>query len=173
MGEPFVLHGAWRVKFMHGGPVPPPPVQIQQLVSWTDFGDASATAFAGSALYTLAFDAPDSAPQLPYVLDLGAVRCSARIKLNGQDLGTVFTKPYRVVIPTLNPRDNLLEIEVTGTSANRIRDLDVRKVPWKIFYDANMLNQNYKPFDASDWPVADQGLLGPVTLQRIKESDSR
>ena len=27
------------------------------------------------------------------------------------------------------------------------------------------VNIAYKPFDASNWPVFDSGLLGPVTLQ--------
>ena len=59
---------------------------------------------------------------------------------------------------------NLLEVEVTNLSANRIRDLDLRKVPWKIFHDINFVNLDYKPFDASAWPLRASGLLGPVTL---------
>jgi hypothetical protein len=53
---------------------------------------------------------------------------------------------------------------VTNLSANRLRDLDRREVPWRIFHDINLVNINYKPFDASVWPVMDSGLLGPVTL---------
>jgi hypothetical protein len=98
-------------------------------------------------------------------LDLGKVVQSARVRLNGQDYGTVFTTPYRVQAGGLKPKDNVLEIEVTGTSANRIRDLDVRGVDWKIFHDANVLNRKYKKFDASDWKVSQQGLIGPVTLR--------
>jgi hypothetical protein len=62
-------------------------------------------------------------------------------------------------------RENVLEVEVTGTSANRIRDLDLRSVKWRNFHDANVLNTKYAPFDSSAWPVAPQGLLGPVILQ--------
>jgi len=64
-------------------------------------------------------------------------------------------------------KDNLLEVEVTSTAANRVRDLDRRKVVWKNFYDINFVNMDYKPFDASGWPVADAGLLGPVTLRKL------
>ena len=56
-------------------------------------------------------------------------------------------------------------MEVTSTSANRIRDLDRRGVKWKIFYDTNIVNMRYKPFDASKWSVAESGLIGPVTLR--------
>ncbi len=49
-------------------------------------------------------------------------------------------------------------------SANRIRDLDRRGVRWKKFYDVNLVDQRYKPFDASGWDLTPSGLLGPVTL---------
>jgi hypothetical protein len=34
--------------------------------------------------------------------------------------------------------------------------------------DANVVNINYKPFDASGWPLTPSGLLGPVTLTPLK-----
>lgn len=67
----------------------------------------------------------------------------------------------------LKPAGNKLEVEVTSVSANRIRDLDRRGVQWKIFKDINIVNVNYRPFDASDWPLTDSGLLGPVTLTAV------
>ena len=106
---------------------------------------------------------------IPYIWNpcwqAGKVCQSARVRLNGKDYGTLFTPPFRVVVDNLKPTDNLLEVEVTSTSANRIRDLDRRGVKWQNFYDINFVNLNYKKFDASDWPLTDAGLLGPVTLQ--------
>jgi alpha-L-rhamnosidase len=163
-GSPVEITGAWTVKFLEGGPVLPKELRTKKLTSWTQLGGPDAESFAGTALYTLTFDAPGNTAE-HWSLDLGKVSQSARVRLNGQDLGTVFTPPFRVAVETLKPKGNLLEVEVTSTSANRIRDLDRRKVPWKIFYDANVLNVNYKPFEASTWPLADAGLLGPVTLQ--------
>jgi hypothetical protein len=52
-------------------------------------------------------------------------------------------------------------------AANRIRDLDRRGVNWKIFKDINLVNVDYQPFDASNWPLTDCGLLGPVTLTAV------
>ncbi|MCU0787007.1 MAG: hypothetical protein MUC91_02280, partial [Verrucomicrobia bacterium] len=66
------------------------------------------------------------------------------------------------------PADNVLEVEVTNTSANRIRDLDRRGVSWQTFHDINFVNMNYKEFDASNWPLEDSGLLGPVRLIPVR-----
>ena len=76
----------------------------------------------------------------------------------------LITPPFRVVTTALKPKGNRLELEVTNVSANRIRDLDRRKVTWKNFYDINFVNIDYQPFDAANWPLFDSGLLGPVTL---------
>jgi hypothetical protein len=53
---------------------------------------------------------------------------------------------------------------VTNLSANRIADLDRRKVNWKKFYEINFVNIRYRKFDASGWALTDSGLLGPVQL---------
>jgi len=105
-----------------------------------------------------------------FFLDLGDVRQSARVKLNGKDYGTLITPPFRVVVDNLKPTGNTLEVEVTSVAANRIRDLDRRSVPWKTFRDINIVDLNYKPFDASHWPLTDCGLLGPVTLYPVTAS---
>ena len=44
-----------------------------------------------------------------------------------------------------------------------------RKVRWKYFYDINLVNKNYRPFDASNWPLQESGLFGPVRMQAIKK----
>jgi hypothetical protein len=87
--------------------------------------------------------------------------------LNGKDYGTLITSPFRVLVDNLKPEGNVLEVEVTSVAANRIRDLDRRGVPWKNFHDINFVNLDYKPFNAADWPLAESGLLGPVTLTPV------
>jgi hypothetical protein len=166
IAAPVPLSGTWQVKFLQGGPATPAPFGTQNLASWTQLGDANAQRFAGAALYTLRFDAPSKDLKSVW-LDLGKVCQSARVRLNGKDLGTLITAPFRVVVEKLKPRDNLLEVEVANVSANRIRDLDRQGVNWKNFHDINFVNLAYKPFDASNWPLADSGLLGPVTLTPV------
>ena len=166
-GTPVPLTGTWHVKFVEGGPTLPGPFQTDHLDSWTKLGDAATQSFAGTALYSMTFDAPGGRLG-PWSLDLGQVCQSARVRLNGIALGNVFTAPFRVTLGELRLKDNVLEVEVTNTSANRIRDLDVRHVPWKIFHPPNVLSVAYGPLDASHWPVADSGLIGPVTLRPEK-----
>ena len=154
------------MKFISGGPTLPADSQITKLASWTTFADTNAQNFAGTASYSTTFDAP-AGDSKNYFLDLGDVRQSARVKLNGKDYGTLITPPFRVVVDNLKPTGNTLEVEVTSVAANRIRDLDRRGVKWKIFKDINIVNVDYKPFDASNWPLTDCGLLGPVTLTAV------
>jgi hypothetical protein len=165
-GTPAEIYGSWNVKFISGGPTLPADAQITRLASWTTFADTNSQSFAGTAKYEIIFDAPNSAGK-NYYLDLGDVRQSARVRVNGKDYGTLITPPFRVVVDNLKPTGNTLEVEVTSVDANRIRDLDRRGVKWKTFHDINIVDINYKPFDASNWPLTDCGLLGPVTLTPV------
>jgi len=164
------ITGTWQVKFIAGGPELPASFETRRLVSWTELRDTNAHRFAGTALYSIKFDRPGQPADL-WLLDLGKVCDSARVRLNRRELGTLINPPYRIALEGLNARENLLEIEVTNLSANRIRDLDRRGVQWKIFHDINFVNVNYRPFDASDWPLRDSGLLGPVTLVPATQFD--
>jgi hypothetical protein len=164
------LTGRWSVRFLEGGPVLPPPFASDTIVPWTGRGDADADRFAGTARYTLVFDAPDTASR--HLLTLGTVHASARVRLNGRDLGVLLEPFFSVETGSLRPADNVLEVDVTNLSANRIRDLDRRGVPWKIFRDINVVGIDYKPFDASGWPVRTSGLTGPVTMQPLADGTS-
>jgi hypothetical protein len=168
-GQPVEITGPWNVKFILGGPTLPADFQTAKLVSWTTFPDTNTQAFAGTAKYTLEFNLQVARDTLKreLQLDLGDVRQSARVRVNGKDYGTLITPPFRVVVDNLKPAGNTLEVEVTSVAANRIRDLDRRGVPWKTFRDINIVDINYKPFDASNWPLTDCGLLGPVTLTAV------
>ncbi len=106
-------------------------------------------------------------PLLAFALDLGNVSQSARVRVNGKDYGTLITPPFRVVVDNLKSTGNVLDVEVTSVAANRIRDLDRRGVNWKIFKDINIVDENYRPFNAANWPLTDCGLLGPVTLTPV------
>lgn len=145
----------------------PSSFETQSLASWTERPEPAAQAFAGTARYRTQFAAPAGAGPATgegWILDLGRVCQSARVRLNGEELGTVFIPPYRVWIGHLPPGTHRLEIEVTNVSANRIRDLDRRGVAWRTFHDINFVNMDYKAFDASNWPLTESGLLGPVRL---------
>lgn len=156
------LTGPWSVTFLEGGPELPENYTADRLESWTMRGGTAET-FAGTARYEMTFEL-GSKPE-DYLLDLGRVCESARVYINDQYVGALFSLPFRVPIGAYTrPGANTIAIEVTNLAANRIRDMDRRGVPWKKFHDANFVNIRYKPFDASKWPLMDSGLLGPVRL---------
>jgi len=160
--------GEWRVDFIEGGPKLPAATTTSKLASWTALGGDDARVFAGTARYTVEFDRPTSDAD-GWVLSLGRVCESARVKLNGNDLGTLWCAPFTISTDRMiRAGRNTLEIEVTNLAANRIADLDRRHVNWKSFHEINFVNRNYKPFDASGWPLRDSGLLGPIELIPMK-----
>ncbi|TDH24591.1 hypothetical protein EXU57_14720 [Segetibacter sp. 3557_3] len=168
-GTPTELKGTWQIQFIKGGPELPKPITTSDLKSWTELGGDEAKRFAGTARYRLEWDAPTQKAD-DWLLDLGEVRESARIRLNGRDVATAWSIPFQVRIGEyLKPGKNILELEVTNLAANRIRDMDQRKVDWKIMREINFVDINYKPFDASGWEITPSGLIGPVRLQPLKK----
>jgi hypothetical protein len=165
-GRAIVLGGECSVHFVEGGPVIPRDFQASHLGSWTESDDPEAKRFSGTAIYSMRFSLPqDGAGVLEWRLDLGRVADSARVSINGRDITTLWCAPFCADVRRyLRSGDNLLQVEVTNVAANRIRDLDRRHVDWKSFYEINFVNRDYRPFDASGWPLRDSGLLGPVVL---------
>lgn len=162
--EPFEITGEWQVDFVDGGPAFPSSFKSKKLNSWTILGDSLAQCFAGTAKYSISFNLPDKATD-DWLLDLGKVCESAKVKLNGEVVGALWSFPFNLFVGKfLKQGENILELEVTNLSANRIRDLDKRKVDWKKFFLVNIF---YKKFDAAKWPIMDSGLLGPVTLTPV------
>ncbi|MBI5691242.1 MAG: glycoside hydrolase family 2 protein [Verrucomicrobia bacterium] len=166
------LTGEWTVTFSSGGPSLPAPFRCRDLKTWTELGGEAARAFGGTAVYRLEFDRPvlDSAV---CALDLGRVADSARVRLNGTEVGALISAPWRVVLApgsALRPGRNVLEVAVTNLAANRIADLDRRDATWKKFYNTNYparLAANRGAdgnFSAAAWTPRESGLLGPVTL---------
>lgn len=166
-GEPVALAGNWSIDFIDGEPAKPAAFRTDKLGSWTDRDDPEAKRFAGTARYRLEFDRPANITG-ESVLDLGDVREAAVVRLNGKEIGHAWSLPFQLPLPALKERGNVLEIDVTNMSANRIRDIDIRGVKWRIFKEINYVNIDYKPFDASGWPLSASGLLGPVRLVPVR-----
>jgi hypothetical protein len=159
-GAPVAITGNWAISFTKGGPELPAARQTAALKSWTEIGsDEAVQRFGGTARYRIEFDAPTTRAE-DWLLDLGDVRESARVRLNGREVTTAWS--------ILRPGRNVLELDVTNLAANRIRDMDKKGEKWKIMYEINFVNINYRPFDASGWDLTPSGLLGPVTLTPLR-----
>jgi hypothetical protein len=163
--EPAVDGGLWRIEFTEGGPVYPGNLQVDDLLSWTDLGDDESRRYAGTAKYVMEFHWDKKSKQA--VLNLGDVKDCARVTINGEELGTLLGPVFKMKVDNLIQGKNRLEVEVTNVAANRIRDLDKRGVVWRKFKDINLVNIDYKPFDASVWEIREAGLLGPVTVTEL------
>ncbi len=167
-GSPIPVSGRWHVAFASGGPELPPAFSTEHLSSWTDQGGESER-FAGTARYVIEVTLPRGARADDWRLDLGDVRETARVFVNGAEVDRLWSLPFSTRVGAhFRPGLNVIALEVTNLAANRIRDLDVRKVPWKNFYEINFVNINYRSFDASTWPLQPSGLLGPVQLVPLR-----
>ena len=103
------------------------------------------------------------------MLSLGDVRESARVRINGQEVCTLWALPYQCYIGKyLQQGENLIEIEVTNLPANRIAEMDRQKIPWRKFKDINVAALNYKKGNYAGWQPVSSGLLGPVRLIPMK-----
>jgi hypothetical protein len=173
-GEPQEVRGTWSITFEDGGPDLPPAAQTGELGSWTELGGDAVKSFSGAATYRISFPLP-AAGRGAWLLDLGRVHDSARVRLNGRDLGTVLGPGFRLMVDAdLMREDNQLEVRVTNLMANRIAELDRRGVFWKKFYNVNFparLAENRGVtglFDAALWSPRPSGLIGPVLLTPIE-----
>jgi hypothetical protein len=185
------ITGAWRVTFDPKWGGPKKPVTFATLEDWTQRPEPGIKYFSGTAAYTKTFDLPPSAlgPRPPALfLDLGTVHALAEVRLNGKNLGVVWTAPWRVNISSaVKAKRNRLEIKVTNVWANRLigdeqqpADCDFGRGdfgfggPLKAFPDWFLKGQprpSPDRFTFTTWnyfnkssPLVSSGLLGPVTL---------
>ena len=174
-GEAQRLGGVWSVHFVEGEAQLPPPLRMRQLYSWTTDPDSDVyKSFSGTARYKLDFQWLKQ-PTGDWLLDLGRVAETARVRLNGRDLGTLITSPFRVRVPRGALREwNTLEVEVSNLMLNRIIGMERRGVRYKKFYNTNFPARRPENrgadglFDATKLAPRDSGLLGPVTLTPIE-----
>ncbi|NBB29689.1 glycosyl hydrolase [Cellulophaga sp. BC115SP] len=153
----------WSLAFQTGGPILPQNRTLRNLDFWTNTTDTTAQFFSGTALYSTQFEWKKSTSR--YILDLGQVAESAKVFVNKQEVGILWSVPFQIDISKyLKNGTNVIEIEVANLMANRIRYMDQHQISWRNYHEINFVNAHYKPFDASNWKVMDAGLKGPVRI---------
>lgn len=168
-GERLMLDGPWQLTFIKGGPTLPKPQDLSALRSWTALDVEGGESFSGTARYATVVELPDSW-EGDVLLDLGTVKESARVLVNGVAVDTLIGPKYATIIRrNLFTGRDTLQVEVTNLMANRIADLDRRGVFWKRFYNVNFparLAENRRDglFSAAGWEPIESGLLGPVSI---------
>ncbi|MBN8850568.1 MAG: glycosyl hydrolase [Sphingobacteriales bacterium 50-39] len=179
------LRGPWAVSFdtVWGGPA---KVRFDSLYDWTRSGVDGIRYYSGIAHYRKIFDAPVKSVPVGAAavrsgdriyLDLGVVKDMARVRLNGADLGVVWTAPWRVDITDhLRAGNNELDIEVVNRWPNRLigderrPDDGIKDGKWPEWLLAGKPRMSgrytfttYKHYSA-DSPLLPSGLLGPVRV---------
>ncbi|HEV3249686.1 MAG TPA: glycosyl hydrolase, partial [Puia sp.] len=162
--ELFTLEGNWNIKFQpyRGAPA---SAQFDKLISWSESKDTGIKYFSGTATYTKTVTAKADWFQkgAQVLLDLGDVKNIAEVKVNGQLVGTVWKKPYRIdITKALKPGNNELAIGVTNLWVNRlIGDRQPGAGDKKITYTT-------MPFYLANSKLLPSGLLGPVRILSLK-----
>jgi hypothetical protein len=163
--ERIALSNPWNIEFGEGGPVIPKGLNTDTLRLWTDLPHDETASFSGTAVYSTTFTT-EGIKAGKYMLNLGTVYESAKVKLNGVDAGYCWSHPFIIdVTRYVQSGQNLLEVEVANLAANRIRWMDQQGIVWRNYHEINFVNIDYKPFDASGWQVMPSGLAGPVILE--------
>jgi len=171
------IEGPWSVTFDAALGGPSGPVEFPTLSRWDRNPDDAIKYYSGQAVYRATFQAPVPSANARVFLDLGTVHKLARVTFNGDDLGTVWTPPYRVeVTGKLKPGPNLIEVAVVNTWVNRLigDEQPANKGTRTLKWDDGMLGGTPHPAGrytfttARDYtaesPLQESGLLGPVHL---------
>jgi hypothetical protein len=162
--ESITFTNPWNLHFSQGGPELPADQKLDKLTSWTELPDEKLKSFSGTGVYTTTFNLPIKNAK-EYVLSLNQVDESAKVFINGQEVGILWSIPFEARVGKfLKAGNNTIKIEVVNLMANRIRDMDIKKIKWRNYHEINFVDINYKDFDAAKWDVMPSGLLGPVTL---------
>jgi hypothetical protein len=181
--------GPWEVRFdpKWGGPAA--PVTFTNLQDWSKHADPGIRYYSGTAAYRTTFQTARDAKDRLF-LNLGTLKNVASVRLNGQELGVVWCAPWRVEITqAMRPGTNDLEITVANLWPNRlIGDEQLQDdCAWtmtgfgtaqlKAWPDWLLGKQprtsgrltfaSWKHWN-KDAPLFNSGLLGPVTIQAMR-----
>jgi hypothetical protein len=163
------LQGPWRLSFIDEAPRVNRTFELDTLQTWETLDDDSLRVMMGTGVYETRFKLTKK--QLgrgcSWRIELGDVRESARVYLNGQFLGCAWSAPFSLPCgQSLRAGTNEIRIEVTNLPANRIRELDRRQVPWRKMEGINLVDINYKHTTYEGWDLVPSGLNSPVFLVR-------
>ncbi len=154
------IGGPWEVEFApHRGA--PAGATFDRLQSWTEQVDPGIRYFSGTATYRTRFRLAAVAPGSVLYLELGDVRELAHVRLNGNDLGVLWKKPFRVKIGgAARAGENRLAIDITNLWPNRLIG-DQLLPPGQRITRTNITRYR------ADSPLLPSGLLGPVVLREM------
>jgi hypothetical protein len=153
-GEELALDGGWTLSL----PGRPPVDLAGAPRPWTELGPEAA-GFAGIGTYSTQVEVPAGlCDGRPVVLALGDVGDLARVRVDGTDVGVVWTQPWELdVTAAMRPGRTTVEVEVANAWMNRLI-AEATAPTGEIFGPVAAV---YAP----DAPLHECGLRGPVVLR--------
>ena len=148
----------WSVQFETGKGGPENRVTFNTLSDWSKNSDDKIKYFSGHAIYTNNFKI-SKLPEGETYIDLGKVMVMAKVKINGQEVGGVWTAPYRLNITKyLKKGVNNIEVDVVNNWRNRlIGEKNMPESERFTFQTFTYLDKNSE--------LQESGLIGPVEIQ--------
>ena len=161
------LAGPWTLSFTEEHPKVNKTFKLDSLQTWEALGDDSARVMMGTGVYTTKISLAKRDLKGKWHIDLGDVRESARVFINGKFIGCAWSVPFVLDCQnTLKAGINEIRIEVTNLPANRIADYDRRGIKWRKMEEINVVDINYKRTTYENWEPVPSGLNSQVRLIR-------
>ena len=159
----------WDLYFTEEAPAVGRQYAFRTLRTWEGLDERTAVTM-GTGVYSTTLQMSKEEAAQPWTIDLGDVRESARVYVNGTFVGCAWAVPFTLDCGrAFRPGANEIRIEVTNLPANRIADMDRRGVPWRKFHDINVVDIHYKHTTYEGWAPVPSGLAGRVVLRRTEE----
>lgn len=151
----------WKVSFQQGLGAPE-SIVLEELSSLSGNADPGVKYFSGEATYSSSFRLSAKDLKGGILLDLGNVGGLAEVTVNGQNLGVVWCRPFRLdVSGTVRRGVNTVEVKAVNTWYNRmVGDMQPGVEKRITYYPVDLLK-------AED-PLLPSGLLGPVSVLGVR-----
>lgn len=168
--HPKTISGKWKLAFTDSHPQVKETFVMDTLHTWETLADDSVQETMGTGSYTTTFmmSSKEIKSCRQWAIDLGDVRESARVWINGRYIGCAWCLPYILDCQdALHAGRNTLRIDVTNLPANRIAAMDRKGIKWRKFNEINIVDLNYKKTTYEHWAPVKSGLNSNVTLYQL------
>ena len=160
-----VIDTPWTLKFIDEAPHVGKTWTLPHAQTWETLDDDNVKVTMGTGVYTTTIKLDKAEAKKHWAIDLGDVRESARVYINGKFIGCAWAAPF--ILDTdgaLHKGKNEIRIEVTNLPANRIADMDRHGVKWRKMKEINVVDINYKHTTYAGWAPVKSGLNSDVKL---------
>ena len=154
------LNTSWDIQFKNEWLGTNIILEKQPLFDWTTSSNEDIKYFSGTATYTTSFELTEKEAKQYLAIDFEKIGTIATVKLNGKELGTIWTTPYRISISqAVKSGTNVLEVDVTNNWINQMlwqnkKVLGKRKT-WELVHALEKMPNN---------GIMPSGILGKVWI---------